>query len=67
MERLEICSDKLCMARSFLATTISPEVSLSKRCTIPALGNFFNSGYSCNKAFNNVPDLLPAPGCTTIP
>ena len=37
------------------ATTINPVVSLSSRCTIPALGRVSSSGQCCNKPLSKVP------------
>src|SRR5882672_2783442 len=56
-------------ARSVLATTIRPEVSLSRRWTIPgrpapAAGA---SGILTPRASTNVPERLPGAGCTTTP
>ena len=57
-------------ARSCLATTITPEVPLSSRCTMPGRCSPpmpLRSLTWCSSAWTSVPDACPAPGCTTSP
>src|SRR5690606_36258113 len=65
--RAESCATSAVCASSVRATTITPEVSLSSRCTMPARGSAASAGSRCSSAFTRVPDGLPAPGCTTSP
>ena len=53
--------------RPSCATTSSPLVSLSRRCTMPARGSAASAGAWCSSAFSSVPSRLPLPGCTTRP
>ena len=50
-----------------LPTTISPEVSLSRRWTMPARGSAALCGWRASRPLSSVPDQLPAAGCTTLP
>ena len=52
------------------ATTSSPLVSRSRRCTMPGPGGSPTpaiSGYRASRPFTSVPSGWPAPGCTTRP
>ena len=49
------------------ATTISPEVSLSSRCTMPARGSDAGAGVAMQQAIEHRAAQLPAAGCTTSP
>ena len=65
-----ICSDRLTCARSFLATSSRPDVSLSMRWTMP--GRISpptpeRLSSRASSALTSVPDSLPAAGWTTMP
>ncbi len=49
------------------ATTISPVVSLSSRCTMPARGRFAACGSRASSPLRSVPLQFPGAGCTTSP
>ncbi len=58
------------MALAFFAATITPEVFLSNRCTIPGRITpliWERSLQWKRSAFTRVPESIPAPGWTTIP
>ena len=60
----------LACAKSFLATSTMPEVSLSSRCTMPGRSGSPVSDSDCprpSSAFTSVPCEFPAPACTIIP
>ncbi len=61
------CLTRSTCAASVFATTSSPLVSLSSRCTMPARGSSPVAGAWCSSAFSMVPAQLPLPGCTTSP
>src|SRR6476659_8640193 len=65
--RADNCATSAVCAGSVRATTITPEVSLSSRWTMPARGSSASPGSRGSSAFTNVPAGLPAPGCTTRP
>ena len=57
-------------AASFLATTITPDVPRSRRCTMPGRSSPpmpLRSARWCSSALTSVPEAWPAPGWTTMP
>src|SRR5882762_4059666 len=56
------CRTSSVCARKVLATTRSPLVFLSSRCTMPARGIAANCGERCKSALSSVPFQLPLPG-----
>jgi hypothetical protein len=48
-------------------TIITPEVSLSSRCTMPARGSVAAAGSRASRPLSSVPCQLPGAGCTTRP
>src|SRR5690606_24058923 len=65
--RADSWATKAVCACSVRATTITPDVSLSRRCTMPARGTAASAGSRNSRALTRVPLWLPAPGCTTRP
>ena len=64
------CFDSERCARSVLATTMTPDVPRSSRCTMPgrsAPPTPLRPPTWCSNAFTSVPVACPAAGCTTMP
>ena len=51
----------------FFAIINIPDVCLSNRCTIPALGTYLRSGYLKSNAFCRVFSKFPTAVCVTTP
>ena len=69
-ERDESCATSDVYAAGERATMSSPDVPLSSRCTMPGRAGSPTSAISGNRATSpctSVPEVLPAPGCTTRP
>src|SRR6266545_8347613 len=70
MSRRASAATSTSYARAERATSMSPLVSRSRRCTMPGRAGSptsDSSGNRCRRPFTSVPPGCPAPGCTTSP